>query len=74
FALASAETIETQPSPEAIDELLAAKTTGGLRLLDGITLLGMLQTPAYIRTAIAEQTQIYTLKQPPKFSQSQENT
>lgn len=67
FALGSAETIQTQPNPTAIDTLLAQKTMGGFRLLDGITLLGMLQTPAYIRRAISEQTQIYTLKEPPKF-------
>jgi spermidine synthase len=32
-----------------------------------MTLLGMLQTPAYIRRAIAAETQVYTLKEPPKF-------
>ena len=67
FALASSEPIATQPNPEAIDQLLAQKTIGGLRLLDGLTLLGMLQTPAYIRRAIAQYTQVYTLKEPPKF-------
>ena len=67
FALASAETIQTQPSPQATDQLLAEKTTGGFRLIDGITRLGMLQTPAYIRRAVQEETQIYTLKEPPKF-------
>jgi spermidine synthase len=32
-----------------------------------MTLLGMLQTPAYIRKAIASETQVYTIKEPPKF-------
>jgi spermidine synthase len=32
-----------------------------------MTVLGMFQTPAYIRKAIAAETQVYTLKEPPKF-------
>jgi spermidine synthase len=32
-----------------------------------MSLLGLLQTPAYIRRAIAAETQVYTLKEPPKF-------
>ncbi len=67
FALASDQPLDTRPEPEAIDRLLAAQTTGGLRLIDGITLLGLLQTPAYVRQAIADHPEIYTLKEPPKF-------
>jgi len=67
FAIASESAITTQPNPATIDQLLGEKTTGGLRLLDGITLLGLLQTPAYIRHAIAAETQVYTIKEPPKF-------
>ncbi len=67
FAVASAQSINTQPNPAAIDQLLQEKTTGGLRLIDGTTMLGMFQTLAYIRKAIADQTQVYTLKEPPKF-------
>ena len=67
FAIASAEAIATQPDPATIDQLLGEKTIGGLRLLDGMSLLGILQTPAYIRRAIAAETQVYTLKEPPKF-------
>jgi spermidine synthase len=47
--------------------LLEEKTTGGLRLIDGMSLLGIMQTPAYIRKAIAAETQVYTIKEPPKF-------
>ena len=67
FALASNEPIDTLPDPAKIDQLLAEKTTGGLRLIDGTTLLGLMQTPAHIRKAIAEETQVYTLAEPPKF-------
>ena len=50
-----------------MDQLLADYTTGGLRMMDGITLLGMLQTPGHIRKAIATETQVYTVAEPPKF-------
>ncbi len=42
-------------------------TTGTLRALDGTGLLGMYQLPKHIRKAIADETQVYTLKEPPKF-------
>ena len=34
---------------------------------DGITLLGLYQLPKHLRRAIAEETRVYTLKEPPKF-------
>ncbi|MDY6784041.1 MAG: spermidine synthase [Cyanobacteriota bacterium] len=67
FALCSNEAIDTRPDPEAIDNLLAEKTTGGLRYIDGITYLGLLQTPAHVRRAIAQATRVYTLKEPPAY-------
>lgn len=67
FILGSAQTLYTHPEPDAVDRLLAERTTGGLRMLDGTTLLGMLQLPMHIRRAIAEANQIYTMQDPPKF-------
>ncbi|NET07990.1 MAG: polyamine aminopropyltransferase [Symploca sp. SIO2B6] len=67
FALCSAQTITSQPDPVAIDKLLQEETIGGLKLLDGIYLLGLLQTPAYVRRAIASETQVYTIQEPPQF-------
>ena len=67
FALACDATIVTQIDPNAVDRLLSEKTTGGFRLIDGATLLGMLQTPKYIREAIGQHKQVYTLKEPPQF-------
>ncbi|NES80047.1 MAG: methyltransferase domain-containing protein [Moorea sp. SIO2B7] len=67
FALCSKEKISTRPDPDTIDKLLAEKTTGGFRFMDGIGLLGLLQTPSYIRRAIETHTKIFTLKEPPKF-------
>ena len=65
--LSSQAPLTTRPEPAAIDQLLRDKTTGGLRLIDGMTFLGLLQTPAYIRRAIAQHPEIFTLSEPPKF-------
>jgi spermidine synthase len=67
FALCSDATVNTQPAPEVVDKLLTEKTTGGFRFLDGTTLLGIMQTPLYVRQAIAQETMVYTLEAPPKF-------
>lgn len=67
FALCSANKIDTQPQPAVIDHLLSEKTTGGYRFIDGTTLLGILQTPLYVRQGIAAETTVYTLNRPPKF-------
>jgi spermidine synthase len=67
FALCSDRAINTQPNSNLVDKLLAEKTTGGFRFIDGITLLGTMQTPLYIRQAISTETTVYTLEKPPKF-------
>lgn len=67
FALCSQQKIDTRPDPEIIDRLITEKTTGGLRFIDGSTLLGILQTPLYVRKAIEAETTVYTIQQPPKF-------
>ncbi len=67
FALCSDVEIDLRPQPESIDKLLSDKTSGGCRFIDGTTLLGILQTPLYIRQAIATETIVYTLSEPPRF-------
>lgn len=67
FALGTSRAIDTRPDPDQIDRHLQEKTSGGLRMFDGTTLLGMFQLPAHIRKAIAEETRVYTLLEPPKF-------
>ncbi len=67
FALGTASPIDTRPDPDQTDRRLKERTTGGLRMLDGTTLLGMFQLPAHIRRAIANERRIYTLKTPPRF-------
>jgi spermidine synthase len=67
YILGSANPIDTSPEPGHTDHQLADQTTGGLRMLDGAALLGLYQLPRHLRTAIAEETQVYTLAEPPKF-------
>ncbi len=67
FILASARPLVTRPDPETVDRLLAEKTAGGFRMLDGRTLLGLLQTPLHLRRAIEQETAVYTLARPPRF-------
>lgn len=67
FAIGADDPLERRPDPAAVDAMLAEKTTGGLRMFDGTTLLGMLQIPKHLRDAIAAETQVYSLAEPPKF-------
>jgi spermidine synthase len=67
FVLAAGEPIAARPDPASIDRLLAERTTGGLRMLDGLTLAGLLCTPAHIRRAVEQETRVYTLADPPTF-------
>jgi len=67
FALACDARINADPDPAATDALLHQKTTGAFRMMDGITLRGLLNTPKHIRDAIAAETEVYTLEKPPKF-------
>ena len=76
------EAFVSSPTQDAYEEAfgekvraLAERTTGALRMLDGITLLGLYQIPKHVRAAIAEETRVYTLNEPPKFfGQGTKNT
>lgn len=67
FVLGSERPIDTRPDPGRIDAALKENTTGGLRMFDGSTFLGLMQVPAHIRDAIAKETRVYTLEEPPRF-------
>jgi spermidine synthase len=67
FALAADRPLSDQVDPKQVDQLLSKQTSMLLRMLDGQTLLGLLQTPKHLRQAISAETQIYTLVDPPKF-------
>jgi len=69
FALAAQAPIPSRPEPEQIDQLLAQHldpSRGELRFLDGTALLGLYQVPVYVRRAIAAETTVYTLDNPPQ--------
>jgi spermidine synthase len=66
FILASQQDFSPRLDPERVDQILSDRITGELRLIDGETLLGMLQTPKHLKKAIARETEVYTLETPPK--------
>ncbi|MCG8405697.1 MAG: hypothetical protein MI923_10910 [Phycisphaerales bacterium] len=67
FVLCADTPVEARPDPEAVDAKLADNVNGSLTMFDGQAFLGMLQLPKHLRQAIAEETQVYTLREPPKF-------
>lgn len=70
FALASDRELDTTPDIAAVDALLNDQVEGGLdalKMFDGRTLLGLLQTPKHIRDAVDAETEVYTRGAPPRF-------
>jgi spermidine synthase len=67
FAIGSTTPVDCRSDPAGIDVILAERTTGGFRMFDGTTWLGLFNLPKHLRDAIANETQVYTLAQPPKF-------
>lgn len=52
FVLAAARPLAVRPRPEVVDRVFAEKVRGRLRMLDGVALLGLMQTPVYLRDAL----------------------
>ncbi len=70
FALAAQDPIPSRPEPEQVDQILAQHldpARAALHFIDGITLLGLYQVPAHLRRAIAAETTVYTLDNPPQL-------
>ncbi len=67
LALASDSPLNLLPDPQATDQLIAEQLTAPLRLIDGVSLLGHLQSPKYVRDRLASEETIYTIASPPKF-------
>jgi spermidine synthase len=67
LALAADGALNLRPDVEGIDRRLNEKLQGQLKMFDGEALLGMLQSPKYIRDRLAAETVVYTLAAPPKF-------
>jgi spermidine synthase len=68
MALASDQSLDLRPDPVRVDQLLARSTKGPMRMFDGQTLLGLLQSPLYVRDRIASETTVYTLENPPQIT------
>ena len=58
--------LELQSLVRQRDAMLAQKTSGGLRMLDGASLNALMHPPKYLRDAVAAETQVYSLAAPPK--------
>jgi len=67
FVLGTEREIPLDFDPAQVDRLLAEKTKGGLRMIDGRTMRMLWNPPKYLREAIAAETRVYTLEEPPKF-------
>ncbi len=67
FAMGCERPIDLMPDPKKVDAALASGTTGGFRMFDGRTLLGLYQPPKYLRDALAKETRVFTLSDPAKF-------
>jgi spermidine synthase len=65
LALASDRKWERRPDPARIDSLVKDQIKAPLRMFDGQSLLGMLQTPKYIRERWSAERTVYTLANPP---------
>ncbi len=66
FIIAGDRPLDKRPDPDAIDKRIRENSVENLRAFDGISWLGALQLPQYIRNAIARETKIYTLANPPQ--------
>jgi spermidine synthase len=69
LALAADRKLNLRPEPADVDGLLNDKLNGSLKMFDGEALLGMLQSPKYIRERLAVETTVYTVDAPPQFHQ-----
>ncbi len=66
FALGANAPLDSLLDVQAVDRLLAEKTTGDFRYLDGRALAGLMNPPKYLRDVVAAETVVYTLAEPPK--------
>lgn len=67
LALAALEPLNLRPDPAATDSVLANRLSSPVRMFDGQALLGMLQSPKYVRDRLAAEATVYTVDHPPKF-------
>lgn len=68
LVIASDQDVNRRPDPDRVDQYLRQMTNGQLRMFDGQTMLGLLQTPKYVRDRIASESVIYTIDNPPQIA------
>ena len=68
LALASDRPLQTLPDTQQIDQVLRQSTSGTMKMFDGRSMLGSLQSPLYVRQQIASERMIYTLDNPPQLT------
>lgn len=55
------------PPVAEVDRILQEQTSGEFRFLDGEALQGLMHTPKHLRDAVAAETHVYSLADPPKM-------
>ncbi|WP_397570998.1 spermidine synthase [Schlesneria sp. T3-172] len=68
FVVASDKPFEKRPDVNQVDQLLQQATSSPMRMFDGQTLLGILQSSKLVRDRIAAESLIYTLSNPPQIA------
>jgi spermidine synthase len=57
---------DPDPEPAAVDTLLKTQTNGQFKMFDGRSMRSIMHPPKYLRDAIAAESRIYTLADPPQ--------
>jgi len=66
FALAADQPFDDRLTPDTVDTTLRREGVTGLRMLDGLALHGLFCIPRHVRGAIAGESLVYTLAEPPR--------
>lgn len=67
YVLCHPDPWDRMSDPAAVDALLADRTTGGFRVFDGRTMLGLFQIPLFARELIDREQTVFTRENPPRF-------
>jgi spermidine synthase len=67
FVLAGERPFDFRQPAAGVDALLAEGTSGGLRMFDGTAMQGLFLLPAHLRAALAAETRVFSLAEPPRF-------
>ena len=65
FVMGRQTPIDPDPQPAVVDSVLVTRTKGRLKMFDGRTMRSFMNPPKYLRDALAAESRIYTLTDPP---------